>query len=139
PARLGQETAGIGRRQMLQKLDHGDGVEALTEVTEDFGRETMLGRPIPPVRVVDLRGAEVDAQALDAAQVVADEGAGPAADIQDLADAVQAVGDRVELQVVPEEPYARLALMDLVIKARWDVSVIVVTRSRHRLFSGHGE
>src|SRR5258708_7402416 len=89
-----------------------------------------------PVRVVDLGDAGIDAQALEAVQVIADEGPGAAADIEKSPGTAKMGGDGAKLQVVPAIPHPRLTLIDLVIEACWNVLLIVVARARHHLFSG---
>ena len=73
---------------------------------------------IATVCVLDLRGAEVGAQAVDAAQIIADEGARPAADVKKPSGPRQMSDDGAELQVVPAIPHTRLALIDLVVETR---------------------
>ncbi len=76
----------------------------------------MLGTPIGSGRVVDLRGAEVDAKRLDSGQIVANEGAGTAANVEKPARTAQMGGDRPELQVVPAVADADFPLVDLVVE-----------------------
>lgn len=91
------------------------------------------GRMVP-IRIADLRCAQINAQGIDVAQIVADESAGSASDVEKLLGMGEIGSDRPELQVVPAIAYASLAIENLIVEARGNLFFIVEARTVHHLF-----